>query len=158
MTGGTKLTIVAIVVTGFYAWFGNSIPQSAWDAPKKKVLSSDMTPKKLAQEGREIFKKSGCGVCHSITGEKLRGADLSRIGAERDAESMALMLYSGTDVMPPANKPPANLNDSEITAVIAYLQSLGGKPKVKIGDIKSPEGMGDGPPAQHVPSKKETGK
>lgn len=138
MKGGTKLIIVALVITGFYAWFGNSIPQSAWEAPKKKVLTPDMTPRQLAEEGKEIFKKAGCGVCHSVTGEKLRGPDLSRIGAERDAETMAIFLYNGTDVMPPANKPPANLNDAEITAVIAYLQSLGGRPKVKIGDIKAP--------------------
>lgn len=138
MKGGTKLIIVALVITGFYAWFGNSIPQSAWEAPKKKVLTPDMTPRQLAEEGKEIFKKAGCGVCHSVTGEKLRGPDLSRIGAERDAETMAAFLYNGTAVMPPANKPPANLNDAEITAVIAYLQSLGGKPKVKIGDIKAP--------------------
>lgn len=138
MKGGTKLIIVALIVTGLYAWFGNSIPQSAWDAPKKKVLSPDMTPRQLAEEGKEIFKKAGCGVCHSTTGEKLRGPDLSRIGSERDAETMAAILYSGTDVMPPANKPPANLNDAEITAVIAYMQSLGGRPKVKIGVIKKP--------------------
>lgn len=138
MKGGTKLIIVALIVTGFYAWFGNSIPQSAWEAPKKKVLTPDMTPRQLAEEGKEIFKKAGCGVCHSVTGEKLRGPDLSRIGAERDAETMAAFLYNGTDVMPPANKPPANLDDAEITAVIAYLQSLGGRPKVKIGDIKAP--------------------
>ncbi|MFN3396442.1 MAG: c-type cytochrome, partial [Thermodesulfovibrionales bacterium] len=110
MKGGTKLIIVAIVITGFYAWFGNSIPQSAWEAPKKKVLTPDMTPRQLAEEGKEIFKKAGCGVCHSVTGEKLRGPDLSRIGAERDAETMAAFLYNGTAVMPPANKPPANLN------------------------------------------------
>lgn len=138
MKGGAKLIIVAIIITGFYAWFGNSIPQSAWEAPKKKVLTPDMTPRQLAEEGKEIFKKAGCGVCHSVTGEKLRGPDLSRIGAERDAEMMAAILYSGTAVMPPANKPPANLNDAEITAVIAYMQSLGGRPKVKIGDIKAP--------------------
>ncbi len=139
MKGGTRLIIVAVVVTGLYAWFGNSIPQSAWDAPKKKVLTADMTPKQLAEEGREIYRKAGCGVCHSVTGEKLRGPDLSRIGAERDAEMMAAILYSGTDVMPPANKPPANLNDAEITALVAYMQSLGGRPKVKIGDIKPPK-------------------
>lgn len=138
MKGGTKLIIVAIVITGFYAWFGNSIPQSAWEAPKKKVLTPDMSPRQLAEEGKEIFKKAGCGVCHSVTGEKLRGPDLSRIGAERDVETMAAFLYNGTAVMPPANKPPANLNDAEITAVIAYLQSLGGRPKVKIGDVKAP--------------------
>ncbi|GAB4537705.1 MAG: hypothetical protein Fur0020_06420 [Thermodesulfovibrionia bacterium] len=138
MKGGMRLIIVALIVTGFYAWFGNSIPQSAWEAPKKKVLTPDMTPRQLAEEGKEIFKKAGCGVCHSVTGEKLRGPDLSRIGAERDAETMAAFLYNGTAVMPPANKPPANLNDAEITAVVAYLQSLGGRPKVKIGDIKAP--------------------
>lgn len=138
MKAGLRLAIVAIIITGFYAWFGNSIPQSAWEAPKKKVLTPNMTPRQLAEEGKEIFKKAGCGVCHSVTGEKLRGPDLSRIGAERDAETMAAILYSGTQVMPPANKPPANLNDAEITAVVAYLQSLGGRPKVKIGDIKAP--------------------
>lgn len=138
MKGGTKLIIVALVVTGLYAWFGNSIPQSAWEAPKKKALTRDMSPRHLADEGKEIFRKAGCGVCHSLTGEKLRGPDLSRIGAERDAQMMAAILYSGTDVMPPANKPPANLNDAEITAVIAFMQSLGGRPKVKIGDIKAP--------------------
>jgi mono/diheme cytochrome c family protein len=138
MKAGLRLAIVAIIITGFYAWFGNSIPQSAWEAPKKKVLTPDMTPRQLAEAGKEIFKKAGCGVCHSVTGEKLRGPDLSRIGAERDAETMAAILYSGTQVMPPANKPPANLNDAEITAVVAYLQSLGGRPKVRIGDIKNP--------------------
>lgn len=138
MTGGTKLIIVAVVVTGFYAWFGFSIPQSRWDAPQKKVLTLDMKPKQLAAEGKEIFRKAGCGVCHSVTGEKLRGPDLSRIGAERDAEMMAAILYSGTSDMPAANRPPANLNNAEITAVIAYMQSLGGRPKVKIGDIKAP--------------------
>jgi mono/diheme cytochrome c family protein len=136
MKGGTQLIIVAVIVTGLYAWFGNSIPQSAWEAPKKKVLTPDMTPRQLAEEGKEIFRKAGCGVCHSITGAQLRGPDLSRIGAERDAETMAAILYSGTDVMPPANRPPANLNDAEITAVVAYMQALGGRPKVRIGDIK----------------------
>jgi cbb3-type cytochrome oxidase cytochrome c subunit len=68
----------------------------------------------------------------------LRGPDLSRIGAERDAQTMSMFLYMGTSVMPPAVKPPANLNDNEVTAIIAYLQSLGGKANVKIGDIKAP--------------------
>ena len=138
MSGGARLFIVAIIVTGLYAWFGNSIPQSAWEAPKKKILTADMTPRQLADEGKDIFKKAGCGVCHSITGQKQRGPDLSRIGADRDADSLAAILYSGTDVMPAANRPPANLNDPEITALIAYLQSMGGRPKVKIGDIKKP--------------------
>lgn len=138
MKGGLRLIIVALIVTGFYAWFGYSIPQSAWEAPKKKVLSPTMTPRELAEAGREIFRKAGCGVCHSVTGEKLRGPDLSRIGAERDVDTMVAILYSGTSVMPPANKPPANLTDEEITAVVAYLQSLGGRPKVRIGDIKNP--------------------
>jgi mono/diheme cytochrome c family protein len=136
MKGGTRLIIVAVIVTGLYAWFGNSIPQSAWDAPKKKALTPGMTPVQLAGEGKGIFRKAGCGVCHSLTGEKLRGPDLSRVGAQMDAQTMAAILYNGTSVMPAANRPPANLSDGEITAVIAYMQSLGGKPKVRIGDIK----------------------
>ena len=139
MKGGTQLIIVALVVTGLFTWFAQTIPQTAWEAPKKKVLTADMTPRQLAEAGKDIYKSAGCGVCHSVTGEKLRGPDLSRIGAEREADTMATFLYYGTGVMPPANKPPANLTNEEITAVIAYLESLGGRPKVKIGDIKAPE-------------------
>ncbi len=62
MSGGARFFVVALVVTGFYTWFGNSIPQSAWEAPKKKELSPDMTPKMLAEEGKEIFKKAGWQV------------------------------------------------------------------------------------------------
>jgi mono/diheme cytochrome c family protein len=98
----------------------------------------DMTPRELATLGKEIFREAGCGVCHSVTGEQLRGADLSRIGATRDVDTMVTFLYYGTDVMPPANKPPANLTDEEITAVVAYLQSLGSRPTVRIGDIEPP--------------------
>jgi mono/diheme cytochrome c family protein len=137
--GAIRLIIVALIVTGLYAWFGNAIPQSPWEAPKRKVLSPDLSPRQLAKEGREVFKKADCGVCHSIVGEKLRGRDLSRIGAERDAETLAMILYSGVDIMPPANRPPANLTDEEITALVAYLQSLGGRPTVRIGDIKAPK-------------------
>jgi mono/diheme cytochrome c family protein len=136
--GGISLIAIALIVTGFYTWFGYSIPQSAWEAPKRKVLAPDLSPRQLAEAGTEIFKKAGCGVCHSVTGESLRGPDLSMIGAESDAEDMAYVLYTGTDIMPPANKPPANLTDEEITALIAYMESLGGRPKVRIGDIEPP--------------------
>lgn len=136
MSAGTRLIIVALIVIGFYAYFGNSIPQSAWEAPKRRVLTPEMTPRELAIAGKEIFRGAGCGVCHSVVGEELRGPDLSNIGAVMDAEEMSAFLYFGTDVMPPANKPPANLTDEEITAVIAYMQSLGGRPSVRVGDIE----------------------
>ncbi|MDI6763452.1 MAG: cytochrome c [Thermodesulfobacteriota bacterium] len=135
---GLRLIIVALIVTGLYAWFGNAIPQSPWEAPKRKVITAEMTPRELAREGAAIYKKSGCGVCHSVVGERLRASDLSRIGAERNVEDLAAVLYSGADIMAPANKPPANLTDEEITALIAYLQSLGGRPKVRLGDVKAP--------------------
>jgi mono/diheme cytochrome c family protein len=134
-----RLVVVALVVTAFYAWFGYSIPQSAWEAPKRVEISRQMSPAELAQVGKEIFKKAGCGVCHSTTGERLRGPDLSRIGAEWDPQSMAAILYMGTDIMPPATGPPANLTHEEITALIAYMQTLGATPTVRIGDIVPPQ-------------------
>ena len=33
--------------------------------------------------------------------------------------------------MPPVNKPPLNLSDEDIVALVAFLQSLGGKVTVK---------------------------
>jgi hypothetical protein len=75
--GGIRLIMVALIVTGLYAWFGNAIPQSAWEAPKKKILTAQMSPKELAMEGALISKKKGVsGVCYSVVGEKMRGRDV----------------------------------------------------------------------------------
>jgi len=147
MRPSLKLAAVALLVTGFYSYFGNTIPQARWEPPKKKEISKGMSPLELASAGREIFLGRGCAVCHSINpGEERRGPNLAGVGGRKDLKYLAESLYNPSaivvegfpDIMPPANRPPLNLTDEEITAVVAFLQSLGGKPTVKIGDITPP--------------------
>jgi len=43
--------------------------------------------------------------------------------------------------MPPSTGAPASLSYEEVVAVIAYLQSLGRTPTVKVGDVPKPTGV-----------------
>ncbi len=40
--------------------------------------------------------------------------------------------------MPVSTRPPAKLTYGEVTAVVAYLQTLGARPSVKVGDLARP--------------------
>jgi mono/diheme cytochrome c family protein len=88
--------------------------------------------------------KGLCFTCHTIGKQgALRFPDLEGIGARAgsrlpglsDVDYLAQSLYEPNAFvvpgfnpgMPTINKPPIGLTDQEILAVIAYLQSLGGK-------------------------------
>jgi hypothetical protein len=42
------------------------------------------------------------------------------------------------------------LSYEELTAVVAYLQSLGGRPTVRVGDLPRPEGLPQATPVAPV--------
>lgn len=153
--------VPAFVVIGFFVWFSNWIPQTRWAPPKAQEISAALTPQELAQVGRTIVRERGCLACHTIepgTGVKGggRGPNLAGIATRRAqgvqggpgnlVEYLAQSLYEPgaylvegyASIMPPSISPPANLGYEEAVAVIAYLQSLGKTPTVKVGDVPRP--------------------
>ena len=160
-------TIPALVIIGIFVWFSNWIPQTTWEPPKKLQLSSDLAPSDLARFGERIVIERGCLICHTIeegVGEKGRGRgpNLAGIGARPRStpKYLAEALYNPGDfvvegyvnIMPSAVVPPAKLTYEEITAVVNYMLSLGGRANVRVGDLPRPPQQASVPaPAAPVP-------
>ncbi|MEO6096065.1 MAG: c-type cytochrome [Fibrobacteria bacterium] len=164
-----KIILFTVLVTAFYAYIGQMVPQKEVHPPKDLEVRADMTTDDLVQAGQEIVGGKGtCLGCHTIGSDKPgRFPDLGGIGARAgkqrpgmsDVEYLAQSIYEPNAFivegyspgMPPIHGPPINLSDGEIMAVIAYLQSLGGTPNVTMltRHAFSPSGTvaNDGPAA-----------
>jgi len=145
-----KIAALVLGTTALYTYIGQLVPQKQVLPPEETVISDDMTTEDLVQVGLEIAQGKGlCFTCHTIgkTGA-LRFPDLDGIAVTAEGripglgslQYMADSIYHPNDFivegfnpgMPEINKPPIGLNDQEILAVLAYLQSLGGVPSVTL--------------------------
>ena len=163
-----KMAIFGLVIIGFFTYYANSIPQLESRPPEELALTeAEATPERLAQLGRGIFfAKAGCAVCHNLTtaGEKgERAPNLQGIGAraatgrpgmsakqyllESLTKPQAFLVAGYPPIMPPANKPPVGLNRVEMAAIVAFMQSLGGRVDVKLDDIPAGAVAAPGAPA-----------
>jgi len=140
-----KIGALLLATTAFYTLVGQLVPQKEIYPPKESTLKKEMTADEMVKAGREVMENKGlCFTCHTIgKSGALRFPDLQGIGARAgsrvpglsDVQYLAQSLYDPMAFivpgfnpgMPLINKPPIGLNDQEILAVIAYLQSLGGR-------------------------------
>src|SRR6185436_15577161 len=143
-----RIAALAVATTGFYTYVGQLVPQKEVHPPAEVVMSKDMKPEEMAKIGHEIMDGKGlCFTCHTVgKSGALRFPDLAGIGSRAgnrvpglsDVEYFAQSIYEPSKFivpgfnpgMPVINKPPIGLTDDEILAVIAYLQTLGGKTTV----------------------------
>jgi mono/diheme cytochrome c family protein len=155
-----KIGALTVATTGFYTLVGQLVPQKEVQPPKEMVMPKEMSQDDMVKAGREIMEGKGlCFTCHTIgKKEMLRFPDLEGVGARAghrvpglsDVDYFAQTLYEPNAFivpgfnpgMPTINKPPIGLTDQEILAVIAYLQSLGGKVTVTMDSKVWPLGAG----------------
>ncbi|MEW6324651.1 MAG: c-type cytochrome [Nitrospirota bacterium] len=150
-----KVTVfVALILWAFY-WMASSIPQQASLPPVKENLDPSLinTTADLIQVGKKLFFGKGqCALCHSI-GEShgARAPNLEGIGAKLTREFLyesltqpASYIYQDYTSSPPKpfpaqmpriNKPPVDLTDAELLAVIAFVQQLGGEVTVQTREL-----------------------
>src|SRR5499433_914280 len=164
-----KAGLFAVAVMGSYAWFANSIPQIESKPPQELSLEGgNVTPGQLVKAGEEIFKTKGtCEICHRIGQKGTRAPDLAGVGAraaktkpgmsakqyiiESLLDPGAYLVEGYPNIMPHVDKPPIGLNRSELWALTAFLESLGGAVDVKLDDIPKTAGAaasGAGAPAE----------
>ncbi len=140
MKNAISIFIFTVLVTGFYNYVGQLVPQKEVHPPKNAEISGDMSAEEMVAAGKIIVEGKGtCLTCHNgsarfpvLDGVGARAAK-ERDGLD-DVAYLAEALYAPNDYivepyapgMPAVNKPPIGLNDQEILTVIAYLQSLGG--------------------------------
>lgn len=170
LTTYSLATIPALLVLGFFVWFANWIPQTRWDPPKVREIDAGATPAELAGLGQAIVRERGCLSCHTIEpgggikGQG-RGPNLDGLAARRSngveggpdtlvgylTEALytpgAYLVEGFSNIMPASTKAPAKLNRSEVAAVVAYLESLGGTPSVTLASLPAPPDAGATPVA-----------
>jgi mono/diheme cytochrome c family protein len=147
-----KVGAFALAVMGSYSWFANSIPQIESKPPEELSLEGgNVTPQQLVAAGEKIFREKGqCTTCHGL-GRAGRGPDLAGVGARAGTrkpgakaaaylvESLlkpaAVVVEGFPNIMPDVSRPPIGLNRSEVWAMAAFLQSLGGTVDVKLDDV-----------------------
>ena len=155
---GAKVGVFALIVMGGYSYFANSIPQIESKPPQELSLEGgNVTPAQLVKAGEEIFKTKGtCEICHRIGQKGTRAPDLAGVGG-RAAKTkpgfsakqyiIESLLHPGNylvegypNIMPMVDKPPIGLNRSEVWAIAAFLESLGGTVDVTLNDIPASAG------------------
>jgi mono/diheme cytochrome c family protein len=153
-----KVSVFALLVMGAYTYVANSIPQIQSVPPQELSLEgASVTTEQLVKAGEGIFKAKGtCQVCHAIGQKGTRAPDLAGIGAtaarrKPGVAAKAYLIESLLDpgahlvegypnIMPKVDRPPIGLNRSELWAVAAFLESLGGTVDVKLDDIPKDAG------------------
>jgi mono/diheme cytochrome c family protein len=155
-----KVGAFALVIMGSYSYYANSIPQIESKPPQELSLEGgNVTPAQLVKAGEEIYKTKGtCDICHRIGQKGTRAPDLAGIGARAGKtkpglsakqyiiESLinpgAFVVEGYPPIMPAVDKPPIALNRSEVWALTAFLESLGGTVDVTLNDIPATVGAG----------------
>jgi mono/diheme cytochrome c family protein len=163
-----KVGLFALIVMSGYAYIANSIPQIESKPPQELSLEGgNVTPAQLVKAGEEIFKTKGtCEICHRIGQKGTRAPDLGGVGARAGKTKPGMsakpyiiesLLNPGAhvvegypNIMPAVDKPPIALNRSEVWALAAFLESLGGSVDVTLNDIPATVGAGSaaGAPAE----------
>ena len=155
---GVKVGVFSVVVMGLYSGFANWIPQIESKPPQELSLEGgNVTPAQLLKAGEEIYKTKGtCEVCHRIGQKGTRAPDLAGVGgrAAKTKPGMSAKQYlieslinpgafvveGYPPIMPAVDKPPIALNRSELWALTAFLESLGGTVDVTLNDIPATAG------------------
>ncbi|MEK7362858.1 MAG: c-type cytochrome, partial [candidate division NC10 bacterium] len=157
-----KVAVFALLVMGAYTYYANSIPQIRSEPPEELSLEGEnVSPEQLVKAGEGIFKGKGtCEVCHRIGQKGTRAPDLGGIGAsaakrKAGTSAKAYLIESLLDpgahlvegypnIMPKVDRPPIGLNRSELWALTAFMESLGGTVDVKLDDIPKTAGSAAG--------------
>ncbi len=157
-----KVGAFAVLVMAGYSGFANSIPQIESKPPQELSLEGgNVTPAQLVKAGEEIFHTKGtCEICHRIGQKGTRAPDLAGIGAraaktkpgmsakayilESLLQPAAYIVEGYPPIMPAVDKPPIALNRSEVWALTAFLESLGGNVDVTLNDVPATVGAGSG--------------
>ena len=164
MANTLKVTAFIVLIVVAIAGFASMIPQLESPAPEALEISGGLTGAELAAVGQEVFEspEAGCTACHALGREGLRGPDLAGIGgtAAGRVNGESAEVYLRKSIVEPCDHivegydcimPPTLLNtlgEAKVTALTAYMQSLGGEVTVTYSGeqavVEEDNGVGGG--------------
>ncbi|HEX6938323.1 MAG TPA: cytochrome c oxidase subunit II [Longimicrobiales bacterium] len=133
-----RMRVVAQSAEDFQAWVG-AMTDTTRAVPGAVATAATAAPdtQSLEARGYQVFLRTGCTACHSITGTPAAGQlgpNLTRIGSrwaigagllENNEENLARWIRNASALKPAAKMPPfPNLSDEDLQALVAYLSSL----------------------------------
>jgi len=160
-----RVVAFVAIVLGSFSLVALGVPQMASMPPavEKIDLASIKEKKDLAAIGQKIFFGKGqCALCHTIGSSEGRCPDLKGVGAkltraflyESLTQPQAYVYMDFEHVgrakffpakMPYINKKPIGLNNNEILAVIAFLQSMSGEEvTINLSELEAPSSASAG--------------
>jgi ubiquinol-cytochrome c reductase cytochrome b subunit len=136
--------IVIFLALGTFNYLGTYSPWS----PQMTAWSGGATPVKYVKDrsplelrGAVVFQSKQCRNCHSLDGGGgMRGPALDGVASRLTADQLIRQVIQGGGNMPAYGK---NLSPAEVTAIVAFMQTLHGQNKAPARDMSAPESSGD---------------
>jgi len=156
----TNLKILAVVLgtVTLYTVLASAIPQVESEVPQELDLGADVSTEELVAAGEELYQGAGgCVACHGLgtrapnlladeagtgqigarCGTREPGKDCKTYLHEALVQPMEYIVEGYEPIMPDMSR---TLSPTQIWAMVAYLESLGGTATVTAADIGGGEG------------------
>lgn len=164
----TNLKILAVILgtVTIYTVLASAIPQVESEVPQELELGADFSTDELVAAGEELYQGSGgCVACHGLgtrapnllsdeDGGGQIGARCETREPDKDCKTylhealvqpMEYIVEGYEPIMPDMSR---TLSPTQIWALVAYMQSLGGTVTVTADDIGDPAAGGGGDPTR----------
>ena len=155
-----KVFGVVVVTIAFYTLLANAIPQVQSEVPEEIAFGANVTAEELVAAGEQLYQGAGgCTACHGLgtrapnlltdeggTGtigsrcsSRVAGQDCKTYLHESLIEPNSFVVDGYQPIMPDIRR---LLSGTQIWALVAYLQSLGGEVTVTAEDVTAAEAEG----------------
>jgi ubiquinol-cytochrome c reductase cytochrome b subunit len=92
-------------------------------APSRSTVAASSPAK--AMPGEAIYQAQGCATCHGLGGTGTsKGPDLTQLSQAMTSAALTNVLQHPTDRMHAGGMPPVQATGTDLSALVAYLQSL----------------------------------
>lgn len=147
-----KIVLTVLGTLGVYTAVANLIPQVESEVPEAREVGADVSPEELVSIGEELFHGAGgCTSCHGLgtrapdllgeigarCGERVAGQGCKEYLHESLVEPGAYVVEGFQPIMPDVSR---TLSDSQVWALVAFLQSQGGEVTVTSEDLSGTGG------------------
>jgi mono/diheme cytochrome c family protein len=160
-----KVLLIVLATLGTFTLVANAIPQVASEVPEEISFTGEVNIADLVAAGQELYEGAGgCTACHGTgtrapnlltdhagqgtigqrCGTRVPGADCKTYISQSLREPTAFVVEGFQPIMPDASR---TLSDTQVWALVAYMESQGGEVTVTAEDVQSTYGSAEGAPA-----------
>ena len=159
-----KIVLVVLGTLGLYTTVAMSIPQVESEVPEELSFSGEVSATELVAAGQTLFEGAGgCTACHGLgtraptllgaeggegpigarCADRVEGEDCKTYLYQSMIDPGAYVVEGYNPIMPDMRR---TLSETQIWAVVAYMQDQGGEVTVTAEDIESTYGEAEGAP------------